>query len=121
MKLSNTDRLRPEIWEVCNPAPVARRRDGRLPAVDEEHGVRPITLRAGELRQGGPAGDGRAWMKWLIRERVVPTISASVSWLILEDRKSSRFPVWSMTPRVGHRCAITRRRNDERRDPPAPV
>jgi len=32
-------------------------------------------------------------------------------------RKSSRFPVWSMTPRPGHRCAITRRCNDERRDP----
>jgi len=35
--------------------------------------------------------------------------------------KSSRFPVWSMTPRPGHRCAITRRCNDERRDPFAPV
>ena len=37
------------------------------------------------------------------------------------NRKSSRFPVWSMTPRPGHRCAITRRCNDERRDPLAPV
>ena len=37
------------------------------------------------------------------------------------NRKSSRFPVWSMTPRPGHRCAITRRCNDERRDPFAPV
>jgi hypothetical protein len=37
------------------------------------------------------------------------------------NRKSSRFPVWSMTPRLGHRCAITRRCNDERRDPPTPV
>jgi hypothetical protein len=35
--------------------------------------------------------------------------------------RSSRFPVWSMTLRPGHCCAITRRCNDERRDPPAPV
>ncbi|MGH2403359.1 MAG: ABC transporter substrate-binding protein [bacterium] len=36
-------------------------------------------------------------------------------------RKSSRFPVWSMTPWSGHRCAITRRCSDEGRDPLAPV
>lgn len=35
--------------------------------------------------------------------------------------KSSRFPVWSMTPWSGHRCALTRRCNDERRGSLAPI
>jgi hypothetical protein len=39
----------------------------------------------------------------------------------LLEGKSSRFPVLAMTPHVGHRCASTRRCNDERGDPPAPV
>jgi len=53
--------------------------------------------------------------------RTPVAIEASGTWWWLVDRKSSRFPVWSMTPRPGHRCAITRRCNDERRDPLAPV
>jgi len=51
-------------------------------------------------------------------DAVAEAYSSGVSLII---RKSSRFPVWSMTPRPGHRCAITRRCNDERRDPLAPV
>jgi len=47
------------------------------------------------------------------------TLTAAITKVLY--RKSSRFPVWSMTPRPGHRCAITRRCNDERRDPLAPV
>jgi type I restriction enzyme M protein len=68
---------------------------------------------AGHLRGGIAASDVDALQRyWAVCPKLRHTLFKG---------KSSRFPVWSMTPRVGHRCASTRRCDDERGDPPAPV